>query len=288
MRLFLGWKLPISNLCRQSCHPVSISFHFWPYFKNDPFVSDSFEHYNLSALNQVICDSFPLQSRASECSLTCSSSIRRLTMSRSRPSMALPFWSLRNIGGDAERQLGFVSQTIFAQESVSYASWLVFYSSAMLRKTTRKDGCVWYDTFFSVPVFLKWGYSLGNGLPNQQITANSNYRRGRAISISFLYFSSMLDNILNNFIATNPFKSPKCFVNKDIIYHWLKTSHIKDRERERGVLENTESQRGSKRPCPIHSSVETAFSWRLELSARRVEWVTMLLAFFITFWFVGI
>ena len=26
--------------------------------KNDPFVSDPFEHYNLSALNQVICDSF--------------------------------------------------------------------------------------------------------------------------------------------------------------------------------------------------------------------------------------
>lgn len=40
LRLFLDWKLTISDLHRQSCHSVSISFHFWPYFKNDPFVSD--------------------------------------------------------------------------------------------------------------------------------------------------------------------------------------------------------------------------------------------------------
>lgn len=120
-RLFLGWKLTISDLYRQSCYLVSISFHFWPYFKNDPFVSDPFANSNFAALNQMACESFPLQSQTSKRPLTHSSSIRSLTVSRSRSSMTLPSWSLRNVGGDAEWQRSLVVQSGFVLESLSPA-----------------------------------------------------------------------------------------------------------------------------------------------------------------------
>lgn len=79
-------------------------------------------------------------------------------------------------------------------------------------------------------MFLKWCYSLGNVFLNQQVTATSDHKDSKGNLYSFSIFFSMLNNILGNFVATNQFKTPKCFISEDITYCLSKIAYIKDRK----------------------------------------------------------